>query len=76
MSTEKELQKIIDRMAADSRKAHELARKLYGEDAQLFAEAEGLLFVMDGDEDFGARARQAHIRLTAKGLFNCGVGAW
>lgn len=76
MSTEKELQKIIDRMAADSRKASDLAVKLYGPDAQLFAEADGRLFVMDGDEDSGGKARQAHIRLTAKGFFNCGIGAW
>lgn len=73
--SEKELQKIINRMARDSQKAHELARKLYGDDAQLFAESEGL-YVMDGDEDSGGSKRQEHIKLTASTQWRCGGGAW
>lgn len=75
MSKENELQKIINRMARDSQKAHALAIELYGSEAQLFAESEGL-YVMDGDEDAGGKARQSHIKMQANTQWLCGGGAW
>jgi len=75
MSTEKDLQKLIDRIAADSRKAESMAKALYGSRAQLFCESDEL-FAMDGDEDEGMSARMAHIRLHAKGSCPIGGGGW
>lgn len=70
-----QLQKQIDKMAADSRKALEMAKAIYGPDAQLFCDSDCLV-VMDGDEDEGVAARTAHVRLHAKGLFPVGGGAF
>jgi hypothetical protein len=73
--SEQKLQRLLDRMALDSQKAHDLAHELYGPDAQLFAESEGL-YAMDGDEDAGGSKRQEHIRLAARHQWRCGGGAW
>lgn len=70
-----QLQRVIDKMAADSRKALEMAKAVYGADAQLFCDTDCLV-VMDGDEDEGVSARTAHVRLHAKGLFPVGGGAF
>lgn len=75
MASELDLQKLLDRISADSRKAHDLAQDLYGPDAFIFLESDNL-FAMDGDEDEGCVARQSHIRLTGKGLCKIGGGAW
>ncbi|MEW5512024.1 hypothetical protein ABGT16_05325 [Pseudomonas asiatica] len=75
-AAEVELQKLLDRIVADSQKAEQLARQLYGHQGNIFAEADGGLFAMSGDADEGARARQAFIKLTAKGMHRLGVGAW
>jgi hypothetical protein len=75
MSKEIALQKLLNRISSDSRKAHELAQELYGPDAFIFLESDNL-FAMDGDEDGGATARQSHIRLSGKGLCKIGGGAW
>lgn len=70
-----QLQKLIDKMAADSRKALEIAKSIYGDEAQLFCDTDCLV-VMDGDEDEGVIARTEHIRLHAQGLFPVGGGAF
>lgn len=70
-----QLQRLIDKMAADSRKALEMAKAVYGDEAQLFCDSDCLV-VMDGDEDEGVKARTAHVRLHAKGLFPVGGGAF
>jgi len=75
MDIEKELQKIINRMARDSQKATAMAKELFGNDAQLFAEGSGL-FVMDGDEDASNQKRQEHIKMEANTHWSCGGGAW
>jgi len=73
--TEKELQKLLDRIASDARKAEAMAKELWGCEAHIFCETDNL-FAMDGDEDEGAIARQEHIRLTASGQCPIGGGAW
>ena len=75
-ATEAELQKLLNRIVADSRKAEQLAVQLYGPRGNIFAEAEGGLFAMSGDADEGIAARQAFIKLTGKGFHRLGVGAW
>jgi hypothetical protein len=72
---ENKLQQLIDRMVADSTKAHALAVELYGETAFLFEESSDL-HVMSGDCDGPARERQKYIKLTAKGYYRVGGGAW
>lgn len=73
--SEKTLQKLIDHIAADSRKAESMAKDLWGPKSQLFCESDEL-FAMDGDEDEGMSARMAHIRLHAKGPCPIGGGGW
>lgn len=72
---EDDLQKLINKMADDARYALEIAKSIYGPEAQLFCDSDCLV-VMDGDEDEGVVARVAHVRLHAKGLFPVGGGAF
>jgi hypothetical protein len=75
MTKEQQLQKIIDKMVADSTKAQALAEELYGENANLFEES-NLLHVMSGDCSGHPAERQKFIKLTAKGYYQVGGGAW
>lgn len=77
MSKQKEaqLQRIIDKIVADSARAQKLANELYGEKANLFEESSNL-YVMDGDSDGNASERHKHIRLHASGYCHINGGAW
>jgi len=78
MSKQKEaqLQRIIDKIVADTALAKKLAVELYGKEANLFEESSNL-YVMDGDSYDGlARERQKHIRMTANGVCYINGGAW
>ncbi|GEM_PF-5681706 len=70
------LQKLIDRIARDSRNAHNLAQELYGPNAQLFAECDGSLVVMSDDCLGSPASRQDFIVMDAFGEHRFGVGAW
>lgn len=76
MVTEAQLQRLLDRMAKDSRDALKIARQLYGPNAQIFAESEGGLHAMSDDSGGTSRERQSFIKLEAKGIHMLGVGAW
>ncbi|HEL5572178.1 TPA: hypothetical protein UOK25_000915 [Stenotrophomonas maltophilia] len=76
MATEAQLQRLLDRIAKDSRDASKIARQLYGPNAQIFAESAGGLHAMSDDSDGTARERQSYIKLEAKGIHMLGVGAW
>lgn len=71
----KDLQKLLNRMCKDSQKASEIAKELFGGEAHLFAEDIGL-YVMAGDCDGSAMARQKFIRMEANTHWVCGGGAW
>jgi hypothetical protein len=73
MATEAQLQKLIDKISADSKRAYQMAAELYGPDAQVFVESEGGIHVMDGDDLYD---RQRFVRLTSKGIHKFGMGAW
>ena len=51
------------------------AKRLYGRDAFLFHEADGGVYIMDGDSNKAASERQKHIRVRAT-CANWGAGAW
>lgn len=70
------LQKLINRIAKDSRDAHKLAQELYGSNAQLFAESEGSLVVMCDDCLVSPSSRREFIVMDASGIHRLGVGAW
>lgn len=74
-SNERHLQNLLDKIAVDARHILKVAKSVYGPDAQLFCDSDCLV-VMDGDEDEGIGARNAHVRLHAKGLFPVGGGAF
>lgn len=76
MATEQQLQRLLDRIAKDSRDAQRIARELYGSNAQIFAESEGSLVAMEDDCCGSPSARQSFIKLEAKGIHCLGVGAW
>ena len=75
-TAEVELQKLLDRIVAGSQKSEQLTRQLYGPQGNILAEADDGLFSMSADANEGARARQAFIKLTARGMHRLGVGAW
>lgn len=76
MATKAQLQKLLDRIAKDSRDAEKLARELHGPNVQIFAESDGGLHAMSDDCCGPSRERQALIMLTANGLHKLGMGAW
>lgn len=69
------LQALIDKMVDDSAVARKLAVELYGPKAFLFEESSDL-HVMSGDCDGNPRERQKFLKLTAKGYYWVGGGAW
>jgi len=77
---EKRLQNLLNELVLASRAVDAMAKRVYGAEAHVFAEAEGTLCVMVGDDTSSrtshAAARQKHIRLTAQGSHALGVGAW
>lgn len=73
MATEAQLQKLIDKISADSRRAYQMAVEIYGPEAQVFAESEGSIYVMDGDD---LHDRQRFVKLYSNGIHKLGVGAW
>lgn len=76
MPSEAQLQRLLDRIAKDSRDAAAIARDLYGPNAQIFAESAGGLVAMSDDCAGTVRERQSFIMLEAKGMHALGVGAW
>jgi hypothetical protein len=46
------------------------------EHGTLFYESEGSFHLMDGDEDSGCAARQAHIRFSSTGYCRMNCGSW
>lgn len=76
MATEAKLQALLDRISKDSRDAARLAKKLYGPNAQIFAESGGGLVALSDDCCGSSSERQSFIKLEAKGVHNLGVGAW
>lgn len=76
MAQEKDLQRLLNKIAKDSLRAQAMARELYGSQAQIFAQADGDLHAMSDDCDGPGRARQSFIRLSSKSHHAFGVGSW
>ncbi len=76
MASEAQLQRLLNRMAKDSREAAKIARDLYGPNAQIYAEGEGSLVAMSDDCCGCASERQSFIKLEANGIHKLAVGAW
>ncbi len=73
MATKAQLKKLLNKISADSRKAHAMAVELYGPEAWIYVESEGGIHAMSGD-DLGNRQR--FIELESDGIHQFGVGAW
>lgn len=73
MATEEQLQKLLNKISADSRRAQKMARELYGPEAWIYAESEGGIYAMDGDD---LSRRQRFVKLQSTGSHGLGVGAW
>lgn len=76
MPNEAQLQRLLDRIAKDSRDAAKIARELYGENAQIYAEGDGSLVAMSDDCCGSSSERQSFIKLEANGMHKLAVGAW
>lgn len=76
MPNEAQLQRLLDRIAKDSRDAAKIARELYGKNAQIYAEGDGSLVAMSDDCCGSSSERQSFIKLEAKGMHKLAVGAW
>lgn len=74
------LQRMLDRLARDTVRLHDAAVEVYGEQAHIFAESDGGLSIMVGDDTDASRVtstkRQEHIKMTANWRHRLGVGAW
>ena len=55
---------------------HNEAKRRYGPEGNLFHEAEGGVYIMEGDCDGNAGERQEHIRHSASVIARWGSGAW
>ena len=74
--TDKELNRKMDEFVKLGNHLHAEARRRYGAQGSLFHEAEGGVYLMDGDSDGNAGERQAHIRDRAGINARWGTGAW
>lgn len=74
--TNEQIQKKLNQLVKLANDLEEEAKRRYGKSGNLFYEAEGCFYLMDGDEDSGAAARQSHIKFRSQGFCNMGGGAW
>jgi hypothetical protein len=77
------LQRMLNKLAKDSVALEAAAREVFGPEAHVFAEAEGGLSIMVGDDTAETdnhrvtlTSRQKHIVMSAKTYHRLGVGAW
>lgn len=73
------MQRKLDKIAKLSAELNTEAKEAYGSDAFVFVEAEGGIYVMDGDAcpyTGSTSERQEHVRLAAKPMHFLRAGAW
>jgi hypothetical protein len=73
---DKTIQKKLDQIVKLSNELHNEAVKRYGPEGNIFAEAEGKIFIMSGDVDGTASERQEFVKFVSNGYCLLGVGAW
>jgi hypothetical protein len=74
--TDETLQQKLNQFVKIGNELVDEAQRRYGRSGNLFTEAEGGVFIMDGDEDGSCVQRQTHIRESARGNARWGSGAW
>ena len=52
------------------------AKRRYGKDAFLFHEADGGVYIMDGDSNISTEERLKHIKVSSDDNARWGAGAW
>lgn len=72
------LQKKLDQFVRLGNTLDREAKRRFGDKGFLFHEADGGVYIMNGDGDSNARAekRQEHIVLSTTGSARWGAGAW
>ena len=73
--TNNELESKLKRFVKLGNELNNEAKRLYGPNGFLFHEADGGVYIMDGDEDSSVTIRQSHVRHSAFGAL-WGAGAW
>ena len=73
---DKTLQPKLNQFVKIGNELTEEARRRYGREGNLFHEAEGGVYIMEGDSDGNAGERQKHIRHSANHNATWGSGAW
>jgi len=83
MTDKAKLQRMLNKLATDSVALDKAAKEVFGAEAHVFAEAEGSLCIMVGDDTAHSDnrmntldSRQKHIRMDAVSSHKLGVGAW
>ena len=74
--TDNEVQRKLNQLTRLTNEIDAEAKRRYGQDGNLFFEAEGTFHIMAGDSDDGPAERQKFIRFTSAGNSQLGAGAW
>jgi hypothetical protein len=70
---------LTNKLAEFIRLGNELdaeAKRRYGKNGFLFHEADGGVYLMDGDSNDSTADRQKHIKVTSTSTARWGAGAW
>ena len=73
--TKQKLQQKMEQFLELGNELNAEAKRRYGSDGFLFHEADGSVYIMDGDSNINVEERQKHIKLSAHGA-RWGAGAW
>lgn len=74
--TNEQVQRKLNQLVKIANELDAEAKRRYGDAGNLFYESDGAFHLMDGDEDRGVAARQAHVKLSSQGYCMLGGGAW
>ncbi|WGK63444.1 hypothetical protein QAO71_16875 (plasmid) [Halopseudomonas sp. SMJS2] len=73
---DKTVQRKLDQLTKIANELHEEAQRRYGQEAQLFFEAEGSFHIMQRDADGPSRERQKGVMFSSNGYCSMNCGAW
>lgn len=66
----------LDKLAKLANELNAEAKALYGPEGNLFFEADGTFYLMDGDANGSSSERQEHVKAQSTVYCNMGCGAW